>query len=84
MRRRIEGWAVVRYDAAPWGEIGNVTVLAAQPSADFGTQAQVVLRSAKVAPSESGFTGCVERVRFVMPPESGPRAERQPEPAADG
>lgn len=64
-RRAIEGWAVVTYDVAPWGEINNVQIKASQPSADFGTQATVVLRSARVK-SGTGAVGCVERVRFAM------------------
>ncbi len=64
-RRAIEGWAVVTYDVAPWGEINNIQVKASQPSADFGAQAVTVLRSARVKPGP-GAVGCVERVRFVM------------------
>ena len=65
-RRAVEGWAVLTYDIAPWGEIGNVKVAAAQPAADFGTQAQRMLLSARAAASPQGWTGCVERVRFQM------------------
>lgn len=72
-RRAIEGWAVVTYDVAPWGEINNVQVKASQPSADFGAQAVVVLRSAKVKPGV-GAVGCVERVRFVMEPDNAETA----------
>lgn len=67
-RRAIEGWAVVAYDVAPWGETGNIRVLAAEPAAEFGTQAVQVIRSARRAASASGATGCVERVRFAMEP----------------
>jgi TonB family protein len=70
-RRAIEGWAVLAYDIAPWGEIGNIRVLAAQPSADFGTQAIQVLRAAKVAAAGQGAIGCIDRVRFVMGPVGG-------------
>lgn len=65
-RRAVEGWAVLTYDIAPWGEIGNVKVAAAQPAADFGTQAQRMLLSARAAASPQGWTGCVERVRFQI------------------
>lgn len=68
-RRAIEGWAVVTYDVAPWGQIDNIQVKASQPSEDFGTQAVAVLRSAKARPG-NGAVGCVERVRFVMEPEA--------------
>lgn len=65
-RRHIEGWAIVAYDVAPWGEIGNARVLAAQPAAAFGQNALSVLRGAKKKPSASGYSGCVDRVRFVV------------------
>lgn len=67
-RRKIEGWAVVRYDVAPWGAIGNAKVLDAQPSEDFGQQALQVIQSAKVEASPEGRTGCIGRIRFVMNP----------------
>ncbi|MEG3088369.1 energy transducer TonB [Sphingomonas sp. PB4P5] len=70
-RRAIEGWAVVAYDIAPWGEIGNIRVLASQPSDDFGKQAIQVMRAAKVAPAGQGAVGCVDRVKFVMGPVGG-------------
>ena len=70
-RRAIEGWAVITYDVAPWGEIGNARVAAAQPTDEFGREAINVLRHAKV-PTTQGFVGCVDRVRFKMP--SGPAA----------
>lgn len=71
-RRRIEGVAVVRYDTAPWGAIGNVRVLASEPASAFGETARVALASAAVRPSEAGHSGCVTRVLFRLPPE-GPR-----------
>jgi TonB family protein len=66
-RRAIEGWAVVRYDIAPWGATGNVTVVSAQPSADFGEQAKAMIERAKAAPSAAGVQGCSVRVRYAMP-----------------
>ncbi|WP_260597556.1 energy transducer TonB [Sphingomonas endolithica] len=74
-RRSIEGWAVVAYDIAPWGEIGNVRVLAAEPSDDFGKQAIQVMRSAKVAPAGTGAVGCTDRVKFVMGPVGGMQSD---------
>lgn len=64
-RRGVEGWAIVAYDVAPWGELGNMRVLAAQPAKAFGGAALGVMRSAARPPSASGYTGCVDRVRFV-------------------
>lgn len=66
-KRAIEGWAIVSFDTAPWGDVGNVRVLDAQPSADFGQQATLIVRSGRVAPSAQGATGCVETVKFAMP-----------------
>lgn len=74
-QRAIEGWAILSFDTAPWGEIGNIKVLDAQPSADFGQQAIQTLRSGRVAPSTQGATGCVETVRFKMPDHYGQLAE---------
>ncbi|SOB87765.1 TonB family C-terminal domain-containing protein [Sphingomonas guangdongensis] len=66
-RRAIEGVAVVRYDVAPWGQTGNVVVLASEPAAAFGTEAQRIVQQARRAPSATGATGCVERVVFKLP-----------------
>ena len=66
-RRAIEGWAVIRYDVAPWGETGNVTVLASEPAAAFGDEAQRIIRGAKRPASATGATGCVDRVVFKLP-----------------
>ncbi|MBY8824970.1 TonB family protein [Sphingomonas colocasiae] len=65
-RRAIEGWAAIAYDVAPWGGIGNVRVLASEPAAAFGQQALQIVQSARKAPSQSGASGCVEMIRFVM------------------
>lgn len=65
-RRAIEGWAVVAFDVAPWGDIGNVRVVASEPAADFGTAAMQLLRGARKPVSTTGHSGCIERVRFVM------------------
>lgn len=65
-RRSIEGWAIITYDVASWGEIGNIAVAASQPSSDFGEQAMAVLRSARAEASQAGATGCVDVVRFAM------------------
>ena len=67
-RRSIEGWAIVAFDVAPWGATGNVRVLAAEPSADFGESATNVIRAATQATSASGYSGCIERVVFKIAP----------------
>lgn len=67
-RRRIEGFAAVRYDTAPWGAIGNVTVLQSEPDEAFGATARSGLSQAQVVPSPVGHSGCVQRIRFRLPP----------------
>lgn len=65
-RRAIEGWAIVRYDLAPWGATGAVTVLASEPAAEFGEQARRMIIAARAEPSSSGAQGCIARVRYRM------------------
>lgn len=84
-RRRIEGWAIIGYDVAPWGETGNLRVLAAQPAAEFGEQAMGILRQARRAASATGYVGCVDRVVYRMPepgmkPHTADTAEDVPPP----
>lgn len=67
-KRSIEGWAVMAYDVAPWGALGNIRVLQAEPSDDFGNWAKNVLASATKAPSSTGYVGCVDRVLFKIGP----------------
>lgn len=64
-RRAIEGWAIVTYDVAPWGELGNIQVAASQPTEEFGTQAIAVMRGARLAATQ-GFVGCVSMVKFEL------------------
>ena len=71
-RRRIEGVAVVSYDTAPWGAVGNARVLASEPDEAFGSVARNAFSNARVAESDQGRRGCVRRVRFRLPPEPGP------------
>ena len=66
-RRGIEGWVTFRYDVAPWGEIGQVEVIDAQPAMDLVRYAQPVLVSGEYKPSEEGLSGCIERVVFKLP-----------------
>lgn len=75
-RRGVEGWAVIGFDVAPWGELGNLRVIASEPAAEFGTEAVRLLRGARKPASTSGASGCVDRVRFVM------RRQGSPDPPA--
>jgi TonB family protein len=67
-RRRIKGVAVLTYDTAPWGAVGNVRVLASEPDESFGAAARAAFTSATVAEGPSGRRGCVQRIRFELPP----------------
>ena len=77
-RRGIEGWAVVRFDVAPWGETGDVEVLASEPADAFGKAAARLIASARKAKAGRGDVGCVEKVLFKMPstPDTNVQAER--------
>lgn len=79
-RRGIEGWAIVRYDVAPWGQVGNVTVVASEPAAAFGDQARQIISNARRALSARGASGCVERVRFKLPEGDEPGEGAPPPP----
>lgn len=80
-RRGIEGWAIVRYDVAPWGQVGNVHVVASEPAAAFGDQARQIMTNARRAPSARGASGCVERVRFKLPEGDEPGEATPPPPS---
>ena len=73
--RRILGWAIIRYDLAPWGQVGNASVVAAEPAAAFGDQALQTVRNARARESAAGAVGCIVRVRYRMPE----RGESAPE-----
>jgi TonB family protein len=68
-RRGIEGAAVIGYDTAPWGAVGNVSVLSSEPDEAFGDTARNALSNARVVESGSGRRGCVQRVQFKLPPK---------------
>lgn len=74
-RRAVEGWAILRYDVAPWGEIGAIAVLDAQPSSEFGEAAVNVIRNARFKTLDTGLKGCIDRVIFRLRPKEGGEAE---------
>lgn len=78
-RRGIEGWVTMRFDVAPWGEIGNIEVIDAQPTQDLSRYAIPILRSAKYSELETGLKGCIERVVFRLPD----RSKKAPEPEGE-
>ncbi len=73
LRRRIEGVAVIGYDTAPWGALGNLRVIASEPDDSFGDTARNILSNARVTGNAAGRRGCVQRVRFKLPPEGSVR-----------
>jgi len=78
-RRSVEGWALIRYDVAPWGAVGNFSVVASAPSDDFGTAGILTLRNAALPERASGMKGCLARVRFVIAPDGTPVSDPKPE-----
>jgi TonB family protein len=75
-RRSIEGWAMIAYDVAPWGQTGNVRVLQSEPTAEFGDAAMQMIRNATFKQGGGGYVGCVDRVLYRMrktglPPADG-------------
>ena len=79
-RRRIEGWAIIGFDVAPWGATGNVKILAAEPTSDFGEVAQRIVRNATKVATATGYTGCVERVIFRAARPGDPKDTDGPRP----
>lgn len=85
--RGIEGWALVRFDLATWGQVGNVQIIDAQPAAAFGDSGRRTAQSARAEPSNTFGVRCVVPVRYVLPtnPVSGEpvRGDRSDDNAAD-
>lgn len=64
--RGIEGWALVRFDVATWGQIGNVGVIEAQPAAAFGPEAIRTIAGGRAEPGFEAGVRCVVPVRFKI------------------
>lgn len=67
VERGVEGWAVVRFDLATWGQVGNVAVVEAQPAAAFGDSGRRTVQSARITPSFDPAVRCVIPVRYRTP-----------------
>lgn len=65
--RGVEGWALVRFDFATWGQIGNVEVIEAEPAAVFGEEARRIVQGGRAEPGFEAGVRCVVPVRFVLP-----------------
>jgi TonB family protein len=70
-QRHIEGWALVQFDVAPWGEIGALQAIKSEPTSDFGQAAINVVRAGKLEPSSQGARGCLMPVTFKFPKGTG-------------
>jgi TonB family protein len=64
-QRAIDGWAVLGFDIDAEGAVGNVTVLSAQPSEEFGAAGKAVLQSGRFEAAGKPLTRCITRVSFV-------------------
>lgn len=65
--RKVAGWAYLRFDVAPWGQIGNIQVVDSQPSAAFGQAALSMLWTARPKPPAEGYRGCILPVIYNIP-----------------
>lgn len=83
LRRGVEGWAIVRFDIATWGAIGNVEVLQSQPADTFGHQAQRIIQQGRASPGFTPGVRCVDRVIFQMAAEASPTDTAQLESLRD-
>ena len=75
LARSIEGWADIAYDVATWGEVGNVRVLRAEPTDDFGEAAKRMIERSS-AQKNTGFTNCETRVFYRMQGSGAPEPAR--------
>lgn len=66
-KRRVAGWAIMRFDVAPWGQIGSVEVVAAQPTTLLGEWARGLVMGARPAPPPTGYRGCLLPVIYAIP-----------------
>ncbi|MFN4040700.1 MAG: energy transducer TonB [Brevundimonas sp.] len=69
-RRSIEGWAVIRFDLATWGQVGNAAIVDAQPAYIFGREALAIVSSGSADPSFTPGVRCTIPVRFLLPDET--------------
>ncbi|USQ94893.1 TonB family protein [Caulobacter sp. RL271] len=67
-RQRVGGRALLRFDVAPWGQIGAVEVLESQPTAAFGDAARMLLGIARPKAAGVGHHGCVVPIIYAIPP----------------
>ena len=81
--RGIEGWALVRFDLATWGQVGNVEVIDAQPAAAFGDSGRRTVQAGRAEPSNSHGVRCVVPVRYVLPTNPFDGDQTQADTGAD-
>lgn len=71
-RRSIEGWALIRFDLATWGQVGNVAVVEAQPAHIFGREALAIISGGRAEPGFTPGVRCTIPVRFALPDAARP------------
>lgn len=81
--RSIEGYALVQYDTAPWGQVGAVKVLASQPAEAFGKNAEASIQSARAPSSDVGSKGCLMPMIFRIDGSRTQGAYEAPKPSRD-
>jgi len=64
----VAGWAIIRFDVAPWGQIGNVEVVTSQPSDAFGVAARNLVSSSRPSAPATGYRGCLVPIVYAVPP----------------
>ncbi len=71
-RRAIEGVARLRYSAAPWGEIGDIEIIASEPADAFGDAGKRLLARARLEASDTARIDCTVNIAFALPDSDGP------------
>lgn len=66
-QRAIEGWALVRFDIASWGQVGAVEVIEVQPAQAFADSARRAVLGGSATAGFEAAVRCVVPVRFRMP-----------------
>ncbi len=76
----IEGWALVRFDFATWGQVGNLSVIEAQPASAFAESAGRTVLSGRADPGFTAGVRCVVPVRYRIGDTPAPAEEAEGAP----
>lgn len=66
LSRGVEGWALIRFDISPWGDVGAVAVVEAQPARALGDAALSMVTRGRARPGP-GAVRCIQPVLFRVP-----------------